>query len=156
MWLKAVSSGGFVGLVFAAGFVLSGLMEIPTSSELFLGFGCTFALQLCLLVLIARALFELGALVEASRFEFEMLNGQVMALQGEATLLREIAKVGPPVADKRPVTASGVRFGMLGGRSCAVLGNGNIIVSTLVGYRRFNTLKDAEAFVGESELHYSD
>lgn len=155
-WLKGVSAGGFVGFVFASGFVLSGLLGMPASSELFVGLGCMFALLSTLLVLIARALVELRALVEASRFEFELLNGQVIALQGEAVLMREIAKAGPAAADKRPVFGGGVRFGTLGGRPCAVLGNGNMIVSTLVGYRRFNTVQDAEAFVGESGLSLAD
>lgn len=155
-WLKAVSAGGFVGLVFASGFILSGLVGLPASSELFVGLGCMFALLSSLLVLIARALVELRALVGASRFEYEMLNGQLIALQGEAILMREIVKAGPAAADKRPVFGGGVRFGTLGGRPCAVLGNGNIIVSTLVGYRRFNTLEDGEAFVGESGLSLAD
>lgn len=155
-WLKAVSAGGFVGLAFASGFVLSGLLGLPASSELFVGLGCMFALLASFLVLIARALVELRALVEASRFEFEMLNGQVIALQGEAIMLREIAKAGPPSADKRPVISGGVKFGTLSGRPCAVLGNGNMIVSTLVGYRKFNTQQDAEAFVGVAGLSLAD
>lgn len=156
-WLKALSAGGLVGFAFASGFVVSGLLGLPASSELYVGLGCMFALVSSLVVLIARALVELRALVEATRFEIEVLNSQVNTLQGEAIMLREVAKAETAAAaDKRPVLSGGVKFGTLGGRSCAVLGNGSIIVSTLVGYRRFNTQQDAEAFIGEAGLSLAD
>lgn len=154
--LEALFWGAAAGAVFAAGFVVSGLIGIPASSEVYVGLSVVLAVTLSLLVLVARALVDVRGRLELQSSEIRVLSDRVSALQSESNMLREVTKAVTRLGDKRPTIDTGVKFGTLGGRSCALLGDGSMIVATLVGYRRFNNQQDAEAFVGESGLSLAE
>jgi hypothetical protein len=101
---------------------------------------------------IAIAFFLSGAtllVLEALRTGFGALDSFFReALARSARRASDAAKTTAPPPSKPPAADTIQRRGFLGDRPYVLYENGGVLVETLLGPRRFQTLEDAAEFVG--------
>jgi hypothetical protein len=145
---------GVVALVLtvASALIVSGLWESSGRLEILAGIGILIVAGAWSISEFASSLEGLHGRIEGLAFEIESNARTINRLQGEVDSVRGAMRPAAGPAGTQHMSAALGGTGTVAGRPCSLLSDGSVVVQTLVGYRRFRTKEDAEAFVGGSNL----